>query len=492
MHAVAFVLACMTCSGHVQQEQTIAEKLHGERMADIQERLYGARCTGKGNPLKTFATLLLAFDTTAAFNHHGLPALYSRNPTSPGFPVTITSPDQVSPEDMLQVAYEGLRGHPRSVLSMIAAAGDLSGNLDQGESSKGSRQVLVTGGCGYIGSHTLVTLLEMGYDVTVVDNLVNARSESLRRVADIADCSPDRIRFFEVDLCNYDELEDVFSSSPQFCACIHFAGLKAVGESTSLPLLYYENNLGGTTNLLKLMDKYDCQNIIFSSSATVYGSEAVPPLTEASPVGSGITNPYGRTKYMIEEILRDFKKSKGLKSNEIDNWGIVVLRYFNPVGAHPSGLIGEDPNGVPNNLMPYVAQVAVGRREKLTIFGGDYPTADGTGVRDYIHVVDLAEGHAAALTHLEKKGAGFYCFNLGTGRGYSVLDMVKAMSKACGHEIKYEIGPRRPGDIAEVYADTAFAEQELGWKAKRTQEDMCNDIWRWQSQNPDGFAPASV
>jgi UDP-glucose 4-epimerase len=355
-----------------------------------------------------------------------------------------------------------------------------------GHSDRG--RVLVTGGCGYIGSHTIVSLLEMGYDVTVVDSLVNSCEESLSRVLEISGCDKRRIKFFKVDLRDYKQLERVFRSSPQFAACIHFAGLKAVGESTQVPLEYYENNLGGTTNLLKLMDKYGCHNIVFSSSATVYGSNAVSPLTESSPVGSGITNAYGRSKFMIEEILQDFKDSKASNKDREDTWGIVVLRYFNPVGAHPSGLIGEDPNGIPNNLMPYVAQTAVGRRDKVTIFGGDYPTHDGTGVRDYIHVVDLAEGHTAALAYLDKKGPGFYRFNLGTGKGLSVLDMVRAMSKACGHEIKYEIGPRRPGDVAEVYADTTLAEQELGWKATRTQEDMCNDIWRWQSNNPDGFA----
>jgi UDP-glucose 4-epimerase len=270
---------------------------------------------------------------------------------------------------------------------------------------------------------------------------------------------------------------------------IHY--LQAVGESTRIPLLYYENNLGGTLHLLELLDAFGCHRLVFSSSATVYGAAAVVPLTEQSPVGIGITNAYGRTKYMIEEICRDFYASKDLDEKESgtkNDWGLVVLRYFNPVGAHPSGLIGEDPNGIPNNLMPYVAQVAIGRRPHLTVFGDDYPTPDGTGVRDYLHVMDLAEGHLSALLHMEKEGSGLRTYNLGTGNGYSVLDMVAAMSKACGREIKHVVGPRRPGDIGVCYADPNKARSEMGWEAKLNLDEMCRDLWKWQSKNPNGFA----
>ena len=262
---------------------------------------------------------------------------------------------------------------------------------------------------------------------------------------------------------------------------------KAVGESTQIPLKYYHNNLTGTFFLLELLDEFDCHSIVFSSSATVYGAADKMPITEDTPVGTGITNAYGRTKYMIEEILRDFFASKTLGGNTTD-WAVVILRYFNPIGAHPSGKIGEDPFGIPNNLMPYVAQVAVGRREFLTVFGGDYPTHDGTGVRDYLHVMDLAEGHFSAIQYAAKKSSGIFTFNLGTGNGYSVLDMIKAMSKACGHEVKYKMGDRRPGDIATCYANATLAKTEMGWEAKRTLEEMCKDLWSWQSQNPEGFA----
>jgi UDP-glucose 4-epimerase len=251
--------------------------------------------------------------------------------------------------------------------------------------------------------------------------------------------------------------------------------------------MYYENNLITTFVLLRLMDEFNCHSIVFSSSATVYGAAEIMPITEQTQVGVGITNAYGRTKYMIEEILTDFYNSKTLGDQTTD-WSVVVLRYFNPVGAHPSGLIGEDPNGIPNNLMPYVAQVAVGRREFLTVFGDDYDTPDGTGVRDYLHVVDLAEGHKAAIAYIEKKGAGLSTFNLGSGNGCSVLDMVNAMGKACGHEIKYKIGDRRPGDISTCYADASLAKTEMGWEAKRSLDDMCKDLWCWQQKNPDGFA----
>jgi UDP-glucose 4-epimerase len=268
-------------------------------------------------------------------------------------------------------------------------------------------------------------------------------------------------------------------------SCIAF--LQAVGESTRIPLKYYHNNLTGTFNLLELMDEFDCHSIVFSSSATVYGAADTMPITEDTPVGTGITNAYGRTKYMIEEILRDFYQSKTLDENSTD-WAVVILRYFNPIGAHPSGLIGEDPHGIPNNLMPYVAQVATGRRAFLTVFGDDYPTPDGTGVRDYLHVMDLAKGHISAIQYVERKASGTYTFNLGTGNGYSVLDMVKAMAKACGHEIKYSVGPRRPGDIATCYADASLAKKEMGWEAKLTLDEMCQDLWSWQSKNPNGYA----
>lgn len=355
----------------------------------------------------------------------------------------------------------------------------------------GNPNILIAGGAGYIGTHTIVCLLEAGYDVTVVDNLVNSNEESLRRVRQITSCESSRLRFFESDMLNVDSLEHVFKSSPSFAACIHFAGLKAVGESVKKPLLYYENNLISTFNLLKLMGKYDCKSIVFSSSATVYGSAQVP-ITESTQAGLGITNPYGRTKYMIEEILQDFKIAN-------PDWSITVLRYFNPVGSHPSGLIGEDPNGIPNNLMPYVSQVVVGRRSHLTIFGKDWPTKDGTGVRDYIHVMDLAEGHVAALKYMAPRTASsvskmpsghckYSVFNLGTGVGYSVLEMVEAMKEASGKPLPYEFGPRREGDIAVCYADAAAAREHLGWAAKRSLADMCQDLWNWQSKNPNGYS----
>jgi len=367
-----------------------------------------------------------------------------------------------------------------------------------------AENILVTGGAGYVGSHTIVTLLQQGFDVTVVDNLVNSNEEALVRVRKICgvDTESNRIRFHNIDICDMESLEKMFKESPtKFKSCIHFASLKAVGESVEKPLLYYKNNIFGVLNLLELLDKYGCNSFVFSSSATVYGSAAVP-ISELSPAGVGISNPYGKTKYMIEEILQDFKKSK-LLGQVIDQstWSIIILRYFNPVGAHPSGLIGEDPNGPPNNLMPYISQVAVGKRESLTVFGGDYPTKDGTGIRDYIHVMDLAEGHMSALKFIESplelaakssssKAAGYgeySVFNLGSGIGYSVLDMVKGMQIASGKEIAYKVGPRREGDVAVCYADCTKAKEQLGWVAKRTLADMCADSWRWQSNNPNGF-----
>lgn len=367
----------------------------------------------------------------------------------------------------------------------------------QADGAKETRKnILVTGGTGYIAVHTIVTLLEEGYDVTVVDNLVNSSPEGLKRAIGIAKVDPHRVRFFQVDLLDYPALEEVFKNSPQFSASIHFAALKAVGESVQKPVLYYENNVQGTLNLLNLMGKYGCRSIIFSSSATVYGAAEVP-ITENSVAGIGITNAYGRTKYFIEEILKDFKKSKDLDATVTEPYSVVILRYFNPVGAHPSGLIGEDPNGIPNNLMPYVAQVVVGRRPKLTIFGNDYDTKDGTGVRDFIHVMDLAEGHVAALRYIEhdatSKKSGYgkaSVFNLGTGQGYSVLDMVDAMKKASGRPLPYEFAPRRPGDVAVSFADPALAREELGWSARRGLDDMCRDLWTWQSNNPNGYAQA--
>jgi len=352
--------------------------------------------------------------------------------------------------------------------------------------------ILVTGGAGYIGSHTILCLLNQGYDVVVVDNLVNSSMASLDRVAELANLDEitrkDRLVFHNADLCDRDALKQIFETSPTFSACIHFAGLKAVGESTKIPLKYYRNNLTGTFFLLELMDGFGCHSIVFSSSATVYGAADKMPITEETNVGNGITNAYGRTKYMIEEILRDFYQSKTLGDSGDTDWSVVLLRYFNPIGAHPSGKIGEDPHGIPNNLMPYVAQVAAGRREFLTVFGNDYPTPDGTGVRDYLHVMDLANGHISAIEYMKKKESGTFTFNLGTGNGCSVIDMVNAMGKACGHEIKYKVGPRRPGDIATCYADASLAKTEMGWEAKHTLDEMCKDLWSWQSQNPNGYA----
>jgi len=345
--------------------------------------------------------------------------------------------------------------------------------------------IVVTGGAGYIGSHTCLQLLEAGYQVTVLDNLVNAKVESLKRVGELTG-KAELLSFHEVDLQDFEKLDGVLGTISKCDACIHFAGLKAVGESTQMPLEYYENNVGGTLALLKAMRKHDVKNIIFSSSATVYGA-AAPPITEATPTGGGITNAYGRTKYVIEEILGDFSRSP-----EGKDWSVVILRYFNPVGAHPSGRIGEDPSGPPNNLMPYVSQVAVGRREILSVFGDDYDTPDGTGVRDYIHVEDLARGHLSALKLVEDKGAGLRVFNLGTGMGYSVLDMVKAMEKAAGKPVPYKIVARRPGDVATVYADTKKAAEELGWTAKLGLDEMCRDLWAWQSANPMGYEDAKT
>ena len=340
--------------------------------------------------------------------------------------------------------------------------------------------ILVTGGAGYIGSHTLVELLAAGHSAVVVDNLCNSSREALRRVEKI---SGKKVPFFEADIRDRAALEKVFAEN-SFDCCLHFAGLKAVGESVVKPWEYYENNVYGTLILTDVMRKHGCKNIIFSSSSTVYGDPDVIPVTEETPKKE-CTNPYGKTKSMLEDILSDLNAAD-VKTGAAKPWNVVLLRYFNPIGAHPSGLIGEDPSGIPNNLMPYITQVAVGKRDKLHVFGNDYDTPDGTGVRDYIHVVDLAKGHVKALSAIEKN-CGVAVYNLGTGRGYSVLEIVKAFEKASGVKIPYVIDPRRPGDIAANYADPSKAERELGWKAAFGIEEMCRDSWNWQKNNPDGY-----
>jgi len=333
--------------------------------------------------------------------------------------------------------------------------------------------VLVTGGTGYIGAHTVLEMLEAGHEVVVMDNLANSTQESLVRVQKLTGKT---VIFEEVDILDEPGMLALFQKhSPD--SVIHFAGLKAVGESVAKPLWYYENNIGGTVKLLNVMGKVGCKNIVFSSSATVYGDPASVPVDETFPTSA--TNPYGRTKLFIEDILRDVHKSDS-------TWNIILLRYFNPVGAHKSGQLGESPKGIPNNLMPYIQQVAVGVREHLGVFGGDYPTKDGTGVRDYIHVVDLAKGHLAALEKL-KDTPGCVTYNLGTGTGYSVLEMLSAYSKACGKELAHKMADRRPGDVAVVYGDASKAKAELGWEAKLGLEDMCADSWRWISNNPNGY-----
>ena len=334
--------------------------------------------------------------------------------------------------------------------------------------------ILVAGGAGYIGSHTCVELLNAGYEVVVVDNLYNSSEEALKRVEQITGKT---VKFYEADVLDREALEKIFDAE-DIDSVINFAGLKAVGESVQKPLEYYHNNITGTLILCDVMRNHGVKNIIFSSSATVYGDPAFIPITEECPKGQ-ITNPYGQTKGMLEQILTDFHVAD-------PEWNVVLLRYFNPIGAHESGLIGEDPKGIPNNLVPYIAQVAVGKLEKLGVFGDDYDTPDGTGVRDYIHVVDLAVGHVKAIKYIFSN-PGLDIINLGTGVGYSVLDMVKAFSKACGKEIPYEIKPRREGDIAMCYADPSKAAKVLGWKAERGLEQMCEDAWRWQSQNPEGY-----
>ena len=334
--------------------------------------------------------------------------------------------------------------------------------------------ILITGGAGYIGSHTALELLNEGYDVVVFDNLSNSSQESLRRVEEL---TGKQVCFYEGDVQDEDALRAMFKEQ-KIDAVIHCAALKAVGESVQKPLEYYQNNISGTLTLLKVMREVGVKNIVFSSSATVYGSPEEMPITEACPKGQ-CTNPYGWTKSMMEQIMSDVQKAD-------PSWNVILLRYFNPVGAHKSGRIGEDPKGIPNNLMPYISQVAVGKLEKLGVFGNDYDTPDGTGVRDYIHVVDLAIGHVKAINYIFTN-PGLDVINLGTGQGYSVLDMVKAFSRACGKEIPYEIKPRREGDIAMCYADPSKAARVLGWKAERGLDEMCEDAWRWQSQNPNGY-----
>ena len=334
--------------------------------------------------------------------------------------------------------------------------------------------ILVTGGAGYIGSHTCLELLHAGYELIVIDNLCNSKEESLHRVQEL---TGKKLSFYKLDLLDREALEVVFNNNP-VKAVIHFAGLKAPGESVNVPLRYFHNNVTGTLILLDVMQKHGVNNIVFSSSATVYGEAKKVPITEDFPLS--VLNPYGRTKLMIEDILRDLSRAEPV-------WNIAILRYFNPVGAHSSGRIGEDPNGIPNNLMPYVAQVAVGRQPFVRVWGNDYPTPDGTGIRDYIHVMDLALGHLKALEKLEQK-PGLVTYNLGTGRGYSVMEVIAAFEKACQKKLPYKVMQRRPGDAAISYADPSKANHDLNWYANRTIEDMCRDVWSWQSQNPNGYA----
>ncbi|MBR5964304.1 MAG: UDP-glucose 4-epimerase GalE [Bacteroidaceae bacterium] len=336
-------------------------------------------------------------------------------------------------------------------------------------------KILVTGGAGFIGSHTLIELHKAGHEMVVIDNLCNAKEKSLERVSELINGAD--IPFYQVDIRDREGLSKVMEKY-RFDACIHFAGLKAVGESVEKPWEYYDNNINGTLVLLDVMRKHGCKNIIFSSSATVYGDPAQIPITEECPKGR-CTNPYGKTKSMLEDIMMDMQAADS-------EWNIVLLRYFNPIGAHPSGRIGENPNGIPNNLMPYITQVAVGKRPELGVFGNDYNTHDGTGVRDYIHVVDLARGHVCALKAIERK-CGLAIYNLGTGHGYSVLDIVNAFERVNGVRIPYQIKPRRAGDIATCYSDPAKAARELGWTAEFGIDEMCRDSWNWQKNNPNGY-----
>jgi UDP-glucose 4-epimerase len=336
------------------------------------------------------------------------------------------------------------------------------------------KRILVTGGAGYIGSHTCIELLNAGYELAVVDNLSNSKMEAVRRIQELAGKS---LSFYQVDLQDEVALDQVFrQAAPQ--AVVHFAALKAVGESVAQPLRYYFNNIVGTLALCRVMAAHGVRDIVFSSSCTVYGEPHTTPVTEDFPRSA--TNPYGRTKLIMEDIFYDLQRADPA-------WNACLLRYFNPVGAHPSGRIGEDPNGIPNNLVPYIAQVAVGKLERLAVFGDDYPTPDGTGVRDYIHVMDLAVGHLRALEYLQSQPGGVAAFNLGTGRGYSVLEVVQAFERACGRPIPYRVTARRPGDVAMTYADPVRASRALGWMAGRGLDEMCADVWRWQSANPNGY-----
>lgn len=333
--------------------------------------------------------------------------------------------------------------------------------------------ILVTGGAGYIGSHTCVELLEKGYDVVVADNFCNSSPRSMQRVGEITGKS---VKLYEGDVRDRQFLEKIFAEN-NIDWVIHFAGLKAVGESCAKPILYYDNNIGGTLSLVKVMAEHGCKKLVFSSSATVYGDPEVLPITEECKTG-GTTNPYGTSKLYQEKILSDMYEAD-------KEWTVVLLRYFNPVGAHESGLIGEDPSGIPNNLTPYISKVAIGELKEIGVFGNDYPTHDGTGVRDYIHVVDLAKGHVCAIEKICRSGV--YVYNLGTGIGYSVLDVIHAFEKACGHKLAYSIKPRRPGDIAACYADASKAKRDLGWSAKLGLDDMCASLWKWQTMNPRGY-----
>lgn len=333
--------------------------------------------------------------------------------------------------------------------------------------------ILVTGGAGYIGSHTCVELLEKGYDVVVADNFCNSSPKSMQRVGEITGKS---VKLYEGDVRDRQFLEKIFAEN-NIDWVIHFAGLKAVGESCAKPILYYDNNIGGTLSLVKVMAEHGCKKLVFSSSATVYGDPEVLPITEECKTG-GTTNPYGTSKLYQEKILSDMYEAD-------KEWTVVLLRYFNPVGAHESGLIGEDPSGIPNNLTPYISKVAIGELKEIGVFGNDYPTHDGTGVRDYIHVVDLAKGHVCAIEKICRSGV--YVYNLGTGIGYSVLDVIHAFEKACGHKLAYSIKPRRPGDIAACYADASKAKRDLGWSAKLGLDDMCASLWKWQTMNPRGY-----